>query len=518
MVLNIAKQRFLSNLVSLRLLVAFIIIETLFLASALVAVREFSQRQRLYHSSVQEHAESVKETRTYAELSVTIDRPPSVMSIFCAGSDRNAARSITVAHSQAPVMTDGTDADNPLMAVFSTLDLISIIQIILSLTVLLFAYDSISGEKEQGTLRLILSNRVPRHTYLAGNFLGGLASIYLPLIVGFISVLLIVLISGNVSLGAGHISRLALLMVFSLIYLSLFYAVGMLFSIKMKRSSTALVFLLFVWVFVVMILPPGAAYVAQRIKPVKSKAVIDAEAESLRNEWLEKVREYTQQHPEPRTEYVCRRGRYVYTGSLPHAFHLGYAEREYAAWLIDGSIYSHNLQIEYQDRIYQLYHEYMLTLEEQAALSRTLCRLSPSWIFYRLATILFNTDPSIQTAFLEQAQQYRKELIGYINDNNGLSSYRLITYNPRDRFMTGAQLKRLAEEQGKKAVDHAVKRVYNPDEAVVLSLESMPRFTFHAPDIAAGFVRSMPSLFILILLNFICIAGCWVLFIRFDIR
>ena len=52
-----------------------------------------------------------------------------------------------------------------------------IIGYVLSLIALLFTFDSISHEREQGTLRLMFANSIPRHTVLIGKFLGALISI-----------------------------------------------------------------------------------------------------------------------------------------------------------------------------------------------------------------------------------------------------------------------------------------------------------------------------------------------------
>ena len=46
----------------------------------------------------------------------------------------------------------------------SQVDWAFIIGYVLSLIALLFTFDAISGERERGTLRLMLANSIPRHT------------------------------------------------------------------------------------------------------------------------------------------------------------------------------------------------------------------------------------------------------------------------------------------------------------------------------------------------------------------
>lgn len=49
--------------------------------------------------------------------------------------------------------------ENPLLRLFTTPDYAYIINIVISLLAMLFVFDSICGEKEQGTLKLLLANR-----------------------------------------------------------------------------------------------------------------------------------------------------------------------------------------------------------------------------------------------------------------------------------------------------------------------------------------------------------------------
>ena len=55
-----------------------------------------------------------------------------------------------------------------------------VIGYVLSLIALLFTFDSVAGEREHGTLRLMLANPIPRHTVLIGKFLGAFISVNIP--------------------------------------------------------------------------------------------------------------------------------------------------------------------------------------------------------------------------------------------------------------------------------------------------------------------------------------------------
>lgn len=518
MFFTIAKRRFLANLFTSRFIVAAILIEVLFISSTVVLIREYAQRQHQYRSAVQEHREELRGVNTYAQLSVRLDRSPAPLSVFSAGADRRLARSVSVSHGSAPVMIGSSEEDNPLLAVFSSLDIITVIQVILSLTILLFSYNVVSEEKERGTLRLVLSNNLPRYVFLIGNFLGGLLSLFLPLLVGFISAFLLAILHPAIQLEGSDIVRLLLIIPAAMLFLSIFYSLGVLFSILMKRSATSLVFLLFIWVFLVILLPPGVVYLARQIQPVESRSVVDQKARAIRGEWLQEMKNYTKIHPRPEHVWEFIKGRYVETGDLPYAYHLGYGPREVAEWLIYGSVFGHNLKIGYENRVYTLYHEYNVRLNRQAGLVNHMSRLSPSWVFYKFANIMADTDASTQLQFMEQAEQYRQRLIQYIRDKNGLSGYRLVTYNPEEAFLSTRELIDLRDTQGQESVKRVIENLYTRDSVKPLDLSDLPQFQLMRPHPVDSLYKALPELIILILLNLLLIVGCWITFLRADVR
>ena len=54
------------------------------------------------------------------------------------------------------------------------IDWVFIIGVLLSLMALLFTFDAFIGEKERGTLKLVMAQSLPRHTLLLGKFLGAM--------------------------------------------------------------------------------------------------------------------------------------------------------------------------------------------------------------------------------------------------------------------------------------------------------------------------------------------------------
>ena len=142
-----------------------------------------------------------------------------------------------------------------------------IIGYVLSLIALLFTFDAVSGERERGTLRLMLANSVPRHTVLIGKFLGALISVSLPFTLAVLVNLLLISTSSAVHLNTEAWGRLGIMFLIALLYMCLFLALGLLISARVQRSAVSLVVLLLVWVTFVVFMPSTLASIASEFSP-----------------------------------------------------------------------------------------------------------------------------------------------------------------------------------------------------------------------------------------------------------
>ena len=145
-----------------------------------------------------------------------------------------------------------------------------IIGYVLSLIALLFTFDAISGERERGTLRLMLANSIPRHTVLIGKFLGALLSISIPFTLAVLVNLLLISTANAVHLTTEAWGRLGIIFFLALLYTSLFLALGLLVSTRVQRSAVSLMILLLTWVTFVVFMPSTLASIASSFSPAMS--------------------------------------------------------------------------------------------------------------------------------------------------------------------------------------------------------------------------------------------------------
>jgi ABC-2 type transport system permease protein len=104
---------------------------------------------------------------------------------------------------------------------------------------LAFAFDSINGERADGTLPRLLSQPIHRDDVVNGKFAAGLAVISLVLVVMVLGVTAFALIRLGIVPGASEIIRVVLWVLVTITYVGVWLAFGMLLSVAIRRAATS---------------------------------------------------------------------------------------------------------------------------------------------------------------------------------------------------------------------------------------------------------------------------------------
>ena len=151
----------------------------------------------------------------------------------------------------------------PLISPFLTIDWVFVIGALLGLAALLFTHDAIVGEKESGTLKLVMANSLPRHTLLWGKFWGAMIVLIGVLLLGITLNLLIVLMLTELSLDFSHAVRIGIMVLLSVAYLAGCTSLGLLVSAYSPSRQGSLTTVLFVWVSMVLLWPQMGKAIAK---------------------------------------------------------------------------------------------------------------------------------------------------------------------------------------------------------------------------------------------------------------
>lgn len=173
--------------------------------------------------------------------------------------------------------------DAPALARFGQMTASSVLQLLVPLLIMLLGFAAISGEREAGTLRLLLSAGVRRDTIALGKAAGltiGLSALLVPAAgVGALALLLTADVEQVVSL-----PRVALLGGSYLLYFAVVLGVTLTVSAWARSSRAALVTLLGFWIVNALVSPRLATDVARSLHPLPTADVFRAAInDDLRN-------------------------------------------------------------------------------------------------------------------------------------------------------------------------------------------------------------------------------------------
>jgi len=469
MLKDIIKKEILETITSAKFVFTFLLCAILILLSVYTGIINYRVDQKEYSAAValnKKNLESQPSYQALANLGTKINRSPQVLGSISTGVDEAVGRVATVNVAFDPSLVDSKYESNPVFSIFGALDLTFIVKIVLSLFAILFTYDAIVGEKEKGTLKLTLSNRVPRDRLILGKVIGGFVSLLIPLIIPLVLSLLVLLVYPNISLSGQDWGRLLLMFLIFFLYLSVFFTLGLFVSARTNKSSTSFLILLFIWVTFVTIIPKLSVLTASRIKPIPSVHEItakkDAFLQQIQVEYQKIAINYMKENP-------------MKKGESAKDF-----QDRFKKWLEDiqqeatAKIDANNAALE---------RDYGAKKRSQVGLAINLSRISPA------SALTFSTMSLARTG-LDEHERF-------------LASIR--TYKPIFTKWANAKMMRTLDFSG----------TGQPAKVV---LDDMPQHKFEPETLSKSLARTIPDFGLMLFLIIVFFAGAYVSFLKYDAR
>jgi ABC-2 type transport system permease protein len=254
MILHIAKKEMLEMRQDGRFQIASAIVMTLLLVSLGIGWQQYVSINRQHEQAKAETREQwltqgKKNPHSAAHYGVYAFKPKSPLSLVDRGADNYTGVAVWLeAHKQNEFKYKPARDANTL-ARFGDLTASSVLQLLLPLLIILMSFSAFAGEREQGTLRLLLSMGVPRKTLAMGKALGvagGLGLILVP--AALLGSAALILASDQGSFVA-NLPRLGWMSLSYLLYFVAFIGISLTVSALAKSARLALVCLLGFWIF-----------------------------------------------------------------------------------------------------------------------------------------------------------------------------------------------------------------------------------------------------------------------------
>ena len=507
MLITLIRRELLDNLMTFRFAVAVLIMLLLVVANTAVLIKDYERRLAAYNTALKTEDRRSQELKTYSGGRLNVARPPNPLSIFNVGLDKRLGNEIWISHGFVPTLWDtGTyKLTNPLLNLFTSIDIVFIFEVVLSLIALIFAYDAIAGERERGTLRLVLTHPVRRGHILLSKYISAMLCLLVPLLISLLLAVILLTTSAVISLSISDFLRIGGIILTSIVYLSVFYLIGMLISAVTRRTGTALMLAMFVWGFWVLVYPN--AVLAAIASPQTSQPRMVSAYEEIKQIWETFDRERKQflandtfPGEDPRFGMVDVDPNWIW-GSGYEYFHRDSSTLRYdyhAVSNIDKLSETSKPQVPHAQDYYRFLGPQIINAAERAWLirkpalesifvqpaivDRILLRGSPVGMYDAATQAWVGTDLHGLRDFFQAARRHRRTLIDYYYDENAFGSQQWFS-----------------ADQG--AVDW----------------DSLPQFSFQRSDVRINAARALPDICLLLIINLALFIGIFFIFQRSEV-
>ena len=505
MLLTLIRRELLDNLMTFRFAAAVFITLLLVVATTAVLIQDYERRLESYNTSVETHRQRLRKWQTYSPgmERLYVDRPPNPLSLFNVGLDKRLGNKIRVSHGFVPSLWDATmdSSDNSFLNIFSSIDIVFIFQIVLSLLALIFAYDALAGERERGTLRLVLTHPVRRGHILFAKYISAMLCLLVPVLMSLILAVILLTASTSIFLSTDAFLCMGGIVLSSLVYLSVFYLIGLLISAVTRRTSTALMLSMFVWGFLVLVYPnmiltaitPQATSEARGISTLTQIKQMYEELDRERKNFLAN-------DPVPGDDPMFDMdGPSGWTGgdgftenqlTLLYYYWSVISYKEFYDRYLPRVPHAQNYYGFLGPRIVNIANRTWLVRKQAlqdlfvkpALMDRILLKLSPVGIYDATTQAWAGTDLRGIQDFFDVVRQYRQEVIAYLYDKKAFGS----------RLW-------LAADEGK------------------VDWDTLPQFSFQGNDIRTKAKRALPDLSLLLTINLVLFTIIFLIFVKSEV-
>ncbi|MBZ4041400.1 ABC transporter permease [Flavobacterium hibisci] len=282
---------------------------------------------------------------------------------------------------------------------FGEISTAMILQILLPLLIFFLGFNSVAAERENGTLKLLLSQGINWKQLLLGKILG-IASVIMMLFIPAILVLVFIwLLLQNFSISFDETLKMILFIGFHFLYLLFFCAIAVLISASCKTSKKALVSLIGIWLVIAIILPRTTQAIGAYIYEAPSKIKFNSDIEK-------DILKQGDSHNPNDPHYKAIKDSLLAFHKVDSVQKLPF---NYSGFIMtEGEKISSNIYNKHLENLLQVY-------EKQNSFSKAVSFLNPYIAMKNLSMALSNTDYDSYIDFQKQAETYRYDMAQKMN-------------------------------------------------------------------------------------------------------
>jgi len=452
MIARIARKEFLETTRDGRFRAAFAVVGILLLASLALGWRHYrdieTERREAQRTTRRQWLEQgEKNPHGAAHYGVYAFKPRPPLALVDPGVDAFTGVAVWLEAHKRNGLRHRPARDATALARFGELTAAAVLQLLVPLLIIVMAFPAFAGERDQGTLRQIMSLGVSPRDLALGKALGVSWAMAVPLVpAALMGAAALGLASGPAELLA-ETPRMAVMAVGYLLYFGAFLGLSLAVSAFSGTSRTALLALLGFWIVNCLIVPRASVDLVSRLHPAPSAFEFHR---ALDEDLRRGINSHDPSNPGMRElrETILKRYGVEREEDLPVSF-AGIALQE-------SEEYGYGV---FDRRFADLWDVFA----RQDQTQRIAAVVSPYLAVRSLSMAAAGTNFARDRDFADAAERYRRDLIKIINDD--------ITHNAKGKdfgYTAGAKL-----------------------------WEKVPEFRYEPPNFRSGLAESRPDLIIL---------------------
>jgi ABC-type transport system involved in multi-copper enzyme maturation permease subunit len=291
MLKTILKREIQHNLYSLRFDLSLVLVLGVFVAGTFSftrshrnALANHRQAETQFQSKIKDQAE--QNATALAVTLRTFPLRPRDNAFITDGKEKYLPNGIVFSAWNVFSFLNLSGSTNPFLNAFEELNWSYIVAMILSFIALLFTFDAVSGEKEDKTLALALANSISRGTLLFGKYLSAILTFLVIVVTGIILSLLIVLLSGGISLTSAILLETAGFLFVSSLMAAVLSAIGLFCSVAARSSNVSLLLALTFWLIIVVVIPNSSSFLAKTAYPIEKSESVSARVKRVSDDLI----------------------------------------------------------------------------------------------------------------------------------------------------------------------------------------------------------------------------------------
>lgn len=417
---TLIRKEIIETMLDLRFVIATLLCVVLIPLGMYVSRKDYEQRLNDYQRSHQMYRQHYGKVTDMYNPEAHGYRPPSALSIFAVGLEHFMPDKVITSRSGLFRTAKDPGIDNPESLLFGKADLLFNVSFVISLAALILAFNSISGDKETGTLRQMISNSVPRGQILLAKIVGNYVTLLMPFVISLIIALIILDASPDISILSSNLWPAFLIIVLvTLLFILAMVTLGIYISTLTHSSMTSIVALLFVWVILVLGVPKVSPMVAQIIYPIESRNVIALRKQIVTKDIEEEFKlKRKELFDKCRTAFGVPLG-----GGISNVPGSQADKKAYAQYDREMPSLNEERQRHIADAIKKIEQDYRNKRNVQASIGMKLSRISPVSCYTYLVSGLSGTGVAEPDNFNKNAQRYQDEVKKAIYDNIVIKTY-----------------------------------------------------------------------------------------------